>query len=396
MSAMKVMAVVGTRPEAIKMAPVIATLQRTKGITPVVCATGQHRQLLRQVLATFDIRCDHDLDVMEANQTLAQLTAKVITGFDRVLAAERPDWVLVQGDTTTVLAASLVAFYHRVRVGHVEAGLRTREKWQPYPEEINRRLTDVLADLYFAPTVRSKENLLREGVPEAAVVVTGNTVIDALLMAVERNKRARQTDEQAAHNGRRLVLVTAHRRENFGAPIRNICKAIKQLAARYRSDVDFVYPVHPNPQIKEPALSLLSGIPNLTLSEPLSYMDLVRLLSRASLVLTDSGGLQEEAPSLRVPVLVLRDVTERPEGVAAGVVRVVGTDRRAIVKAASRLLDDPEEHRRMATGINPYGDGHASERIVEALRRYASSRITTASTRAALRSHWKSDAHACQ
>jgi UDP-N-acetylglucosamine 2-epimerase (non-hydrolysing) len=297
------------------------------------------------------------------------VTARVITGLDRVLAVERPDWLLVQGDTTTVLAASLVAFYHRVRIGHVEAGLRTGDKWQPYPEEINRRLTDALADVYFAPTPRSKEHLLAEGVPESDIVVTGNTVIDALLMAVDRIDAEGLTNGQEAQNGRRLVLITAHRRENFGTPITNICAAIKELSIRYRSQCDFVYPVHPNPCIREPAYRLLDGLPNLTLTDPLSYMDLVKLLRRAALLLTDSGGLQEEAPSLRVPVLVLRDVTERPEGVAAGVVRVVGTDREAIVEAASRLLDDPEEHRRMATGINPYGDGRASQRIVETLLR---------------------------
>jgi UDP-N-acetylglucosamine 2-epimerase (non-hydrolysing) len=365
---LKVITIIGTRPEAIKMAPVIKELAKYPDeIASLVCATAQHREMLDQVLDGFGIRPDYDLDVMLPGQTLSQLTANILTRLDHVVAEEQPDWVLVQGDTTTVMVASLVAYYHRVRVGHVEAGLRTNDKWQPYPEEINRRIADVLADLYFAPTEGSRQNLLREGVLDQAIVVTGNTVIDALLMTVHQLEQEASHSQLWPSNGRRLILVTAHRRENFGQPLTHICRALAEIAAHYPSDVQLIYPVHPNPNVLGPVYQMLDGIPNVTLTEPLGYRDFVRLMSQAHLILTDSGGLQEEAPSLGVPVLVLRDVTERPEGVAAGVIKVVGTDEQAILDEVSTLLEDNQAYQRMARGTNPYGDGQASRRIVEAI-----------------------------
>lgn len=366
---MKVLTIVGTRPEAIKMAPVIKELEKYPDeIQSVVCATAQHREMLDQVLDIFGVRPDYDLDVMLPDQTLSQLTANILTRLDEVMTREQPDWALVQGDTTTVMVAGLVAYYHRVRLGHVEAGLRTEDKWQPYPEEINRRLTDVLADLYFAPTRHNRSNLVREGVSPGAIVVTGNTVIDALLMTVRRVRQEEPT-EPWPRDGRRLVLVTAHRRENFGQPLVRICRALAEIAAHYSSEIHVVYPVHPNPNVSGPVHRMLGGIPNITLMEPLGYCDFVRMMSHAYLILTDSGGLQEEAPSLRVPVLVLREVTERPEGVAAGVVKVVGTSEDAIVEGVATLLEDDSVYQRMAQGVNPYGDGRASQRIVDAIRR---------------------------
>lgn len=350
------------------MAPVIKELEKYPDeIQSVVCATAQHREMLDQVLTVFDLQPDYDLDVMLPGQTLSQLTANILTHLDQVVAQERPDWVLVQGDTTTVMVASLVAYYHRVWLGHVEAGLRTNDKWQPYPEEINRRLTDVLADFCFVPTESSRQNLLREGVPDQTIVVTGNTVIDALLMTIRRLRQEEGPSQQWSSNGRRLILVTAHRRENFGQPLIRVCRALAKIATRYPSKVQLVYPVHPNPNVLGPVHKMLGDIPNITLTEPLGYYDFVRLMSEAYLILTDSGGLQEEAPSLGVPVLVLREVTERPEGVAAGTARMVGTSCQRIVEETAVLLDDGEIYERMARAVNPYGDGRASQRIVAAL-----------------------------
>jgi UDP-N-acetylglucosamine 2-epimerase (non-hydrolysing) len=330
-----------------------------------VCATAQHRSLLDQVLDVFAIRPDFDLNLMQPNQSLSQLTGNLFLHLDQLIGQERPDWVLVQGDTTTVMVASLVAFYHRVRIGHVEAGLRTGDRLQPYPEEINRRITDLLADVYFAPTEVSRQNLLHEGVTESAIVLTGNTSIDALHMALSYL----DTAESARPNGseHRLILVTAHRRENFGDPLVRICRALAHLAQHYGPKVKIVYAMHPNPNVQQPVRKLLGAIPNIVLTEALSYRDFVQLMSRAYLILTDSGGLQEEAPSLGIPVLVLRAVTERPEGVAAGVVKLVGTDEQTIVEAAVELLDDAAAYGRMAQRVNPYGDGRASQRIVKAL-----------------------------
>jgi UDP-N-acetylglucosamine 2-epimerase (non-hydrolysing) len=376
----KVLIVVGTRPEAIKMSPVIKELERYPNeIQSVVCVTAQHREMLDQVLSVFDIQPDYDLDIMLPDQTLSQITANILTRLDQVVAFEQPDWVLVQGDTTTVMVAGLVAYYHRVRVGHVEAGLRTGDKFQPFPEEINRRIADVLTDLYFAPTERNRQNLLREGISDEAIVVTGNTVIDALLMTVRRLRREGSRSQQWSSNGQRLILVTAHRRENFGQPLIRICRALAEIATRYPSDVQLVYPVHPNPNVSGPVHEMLGGIPNITLTEPLGYYDFVRLMSQAYLILTDSGGLQEEAPSLGVPVLVLREVTERPEGVAAGVVKVIGTDEQTIANEVVTLLENDLVYRNMSQRANPYGDGRASQRIVAAIRATPSSHERAAS-----------------
>lgn len=364
----KVMTVIGTRPEAIKMAPVIRELENHREeVESLVCATAQHREMLDQVLNTFKISVDYDLDLMRPNQSLSQLTARTLTGLDDVIGKERPHWVLVQGDTTTVMVASLVAFYHRVKVGHVEAGLRTGDKFQPFPEEVNRRITDVLADIYFAPTEHSRANLLHEGVSPQAIVVTGNTVIDALMMTARRVKQ-RPLDARIGNiDGKRLILVTAHRRENFGTPLANICRALIEVARRYRDDVHIVYPVHLNPNVSRPVHEALGGVPNISLIEPVDYEAFVGLMSRAYLVLTDSGGLQEESPSLNKPVLVLRQTTERPEVVTLGAARLVGTDYETIVCETMRLLEDPLAYRKMASVTNPYGDGCASQRIVQAI-----------------------------
>ncbi len=365
---MKILSIVGTRPEAIKMAPVIRELARHGGqIVSRVCVTAQHRQMLDQVLSLFAIAPDHDLNVMEAGQSPARVAAAVLTRLAPVLKAEMPDWVLVQGDTTTVLAAAIAAFYARIKVGHVEAGLRTGDRFQPFPEEINRRMASVAADLHFAPTARARENLLREGIPDALIRVTGNPVIDALFLAAERPYDPAGGPLAGIPWQRRLILVTAHRRENFGAPLEQICLALRDLAETYRDDVQIVYPVHLNPNVQEPVRRLLGNTPGISLLAPLDYLPLVHLLKKSTLVLTDSGGLQEEAPGLGKPVLVLREVTERPEAVEAGTVRMVGADRARIVAGAKLLLDDPAEYRQMARALNPYGDGHAAERIVQAL-----------------------------
>lgn len=368
---LRVLSIFGTRPEAVKMAPVVQALASTSGITSRVCVTGQHREMLDQVLNLFNITPDIDLNLMRPDQSLAQLTASILTHLDPVLEKEQPDWILVQGDTTTVMAAALLGYYRHIRVGHVEAGLRTGDKWQPFPEEINRRVTSVMADLHFAPTEHSRQNLLREGVDPAQVVVTGNPVIDAL-HAIARQPEPSEGSDLLARNGvnaggKRLVLVTAHRRENFGAPLEDIYTALKTLAQIYRDEVVFVYPVHLNPHVQEPAHRLLDGISNLLLLPPLDYLPLVHLMKHAALVLTDSGGIQEEAPGLGIPTLVLREVTERPEGVEAGVLKLVGTDPDRIVTEARRLLDDPAAHAKMAHAVNPFGNGHAAAAIVDAL-----------------------------
>jgi len=364
-----VLSVVGTRPEAIKMAPVIQELRaRPDSVRSVVCSTGQHREMLDQVLRLFQIQPDHELEVMEPNQTLSGLTAALIRGLDSVLCRVRPDWVLAQGDTTTVLAAALAAYYHGARFGHVEAGLRTGDKRRPFPEEVNRLIADDIADLYFCPTERARCALLREGKPEAAIRVTGNTVIDALLQAASMPYDWDGGPLRGLPRDRRYVLVTAHRRESFGEPFRELCQAIRDLAERHGPrGVHFVYPVHLNPNVRGPVLDLLAGLEFVTLLEPLDYLSLVHLMRRSVLILTDSGGIQEEAPGLGVPVLVMRDTTERPEGVAAGVVRLVGTGRERIVAEASRFLEDEGARRRMASGANPYGDGRAARRVVDAL-----------------------------
>lgn len=366
----KVLSVFGTRPEAVKMAPIVRLLKESPEIESRVCVTAQHRQMLDQVLELFQIEPDYDLDLMRDNQTLAQISASIFTHLDPILADYQPDWVLVVGDTTTVVTTSQLAYYRRIKLGHVEAGLRTHNKWHPFPEELNRRIATVIADLHFAPTEWSKGNLLREGVDENAIRVTGNPVIDALNYVAQQDEpqEIRQLLDGLGVRGtatKRLVLVTAHRRENFGLPLENICHAIRAIAER--QDVEIVYPVHLNPNVQEPVHRILKGAPHITLLPPLDYLPMVHLMKHAKLILTDSGGLQEEAPSFGIPVLVLRETTERPEGVEAGTLKLVGTETSHILREASRLLDDPSAHAKMAKAANPYGDGHAAERIIQAL-----------------------------
>ncbi len=349
------------------MAPVIRELRKHPSRVDVrVCVTGQHREMLDQVLDLFEIVPDHDLAIMRADQSLTEVTAAALTGLDAVIATERPDWVVVQGDTTTAMAAALVAFYHRTPIAHVEAGLRSWNPAQPFPEEMNRRIADTLSNLHFAPTALARQNLVREGIDERTILVTGNTVIDALHWVSELPAPA-DLDRLIPPNGTRLLLVTAHRRESFGPAMQEICLAIRDLAARYGDRVRVVYPVHLNPHVQEAAYRLLGDVPNVALVPPLDYLRLVHLMKRAYLVLTDSGGIQEEAPGLGKPVLVLREVTERPEAVTAGAARVVGTSRERVVGETTRLLDEPAEYAQMARAVNPFGDGHAAQRIVSAL-----------------------------
>ena len=367
---LRVMVIIGTRPEAIKMAPVVKQLRRhPEMIETRVCSTGQHREMLDQVLDIFAITPDVELDIMKPEQTPSGVVAAVIGALEPVLAREQPDWLLVQGDTTTVMAAAIAAHHLRISVGHVEAGLRSHDKYNPFPEEMNRLIADHLSDLLFAPTPGARDNLLREGISERSIRVTGNTVIDALL---EIAGQPWQPDSHSSladlPNDRRLILVTAHRRESFGAPLRSICAALREITARY--GVHIVYPVHLNPNVWVPVHELLAGVPGITLLPPVDYRSLVYLMKRAHLILTDSGGIQEEAPRLGVPVLVLRSVTERPEAVEAGTTRVVGTDADAIVGEVDRLLRDDAAYQSMAKAVNPYGDGHAAARIVEALLQY--------------------------
>ncbi len=364
-----VLSVIGTRPEAIKMAPVIEELNRHPDeVQSVVCATAQHREMLDQVLKLFDIRPDYDLNIMQANQALSQLTADLFARLDPVVKQTRPECVLAQGDTTTVLVTALVAYYHKLPFGHVEAGLRTGDPFKPFPEEVNRRFADGLADLLFAPTVRARQALLEESIPPAKIWVTGNTVVDALLSVAARPYDWSAGPLANIPQDHRLVLVTAHRRESFGAPLREICLAIRELALQFQSsDVHFIYPVHLNPEARQPVEDILSGMSNVSLIKPLDYLSIVHLMKHSTLILTDSGGIQEEAPSLGVPVLVMRENTERPEAIEAGVARLVGTECRRIVEEAEWLLRDPTAHAVMARGINPYGDGKAAKRIVSVL-----------------------------
>lgn len=364
----KVLIAFGTRPEAIKMAPVVEAFRQDGSMDVVVAVTAQHREMLDQVLELFGIVPDEDLDLMRPGQSLSDLFARILTGMSELIARHRPDIVLVHGDTSTTLATALAAFYNKVKVGHVEAGLRTGDIWAPWPEEANRCLTSPLSSVHFAPTQRSLENLLAEGVSAERIEVTGNTVIDALLEVVERIEQdpaleARLSEQFPFLDGdRRLVLVTGHRRENFGTGFEQICCALKALAER--GDVQVLYPVHLNPNVQEPVNRLLAGVDNVILIEPQDYLPFVYLMSRASLIITDSGGVQEEAPSLGKPVLVMRDTTERPEAVDAGTVRLVGTDAKQIVAEATRLLDDAGAYAEMSRAHNPYGDGLASSRIV--------------------------------
>lgn len=362
----KVMVVFGTRPEAIKMAPVIKELKKTEGIKLVVCVTAQHREMLDQVLNLFQIKPDYDMDLMKAGQDLFGITSGVLNGMKKVLEREQPDLVLVHGDTTTTFAASLAAFYMRIPVGHVEAGLRTHNKYSPFPEELNRTLTGRLADLHFSPTDTSRENLIAESIAQFKIWVTGNTVIDALLDTVQPNYSF--GPELAGINfNRRILLVTTHRRENWGNPMRQIYLALIDLAEEF-PDIQVVFPVHKNPIVRKAAEEMLSDRERFNLIEPLDYEPFANLMNRSYLILTDSGGLQEEAPSLGKPVLVLRDTTERPEAVKAGTVKLIGTNRQRIYEAASLLLRNQVEYEKMAQAINPYGDGKAARRIVKVVK----------------------------
>ena len=362
-----ILSVLGTRPEAVKMAPVVRALAlHSDRVRSVVVVTGQHRRMLDQVLDVFPITPDHDLDVMRPDQSLAGLTAALFVGLDRVISKVGPAWVLAQGDTTSAFVASMTAYYHGVRFGHVEAGLRTGDKQRPFPEEINRRIADLVADAHFAPTERARQALLREGCPDATILVTGNTGIDALLDVAARPYDWSAGPLAALPRDRPLVLITAHRRESFGAAFRDLCLAIRDLAARFEPEgVQFVYPVHLNPHVRQPVGELLTGLPNVHLLEPLDYVSLVHLMKRSTLILTDSGGIQEEAPSFGVPVLVLRETTERPEGIEAGFAFLVGTQRARIVDEATRLLREPAAQ--ASATHNPYGDGKAASRIVNYL-----------------------------
>jgi UDP-N-acetylglucosamine 2-epimerase (non-hydrolysing) len=363
------MVVIGTRPEAIKLAPIVLELARHRELfEPQICVTGQHREMLDQMLQVFGLRPDYDLGVMKAGQGLAEVTAACLTGLDWVLGRERPALVLVQGDTTTTFGAALAAFYHHIPVGHIEAGLRTGKKHDPFPEEINRRLATHLTDFHFAPTELARNNLLLEGVTPDNISVTGNTVVDALLFTRARlaKEPSLAVDPLGPTDGLRTILVTAHRRESFGAPFRRICEAIRVLAER-RRDVLVVYPVHLNPNVQAPVREILDGVPNVRLLAPLDYFSFVACMQRADILLTDSGGIQEEGPSLGKPVLVMREVSERPEAIAAGTACLTGTNPDTIVAAVTSLLDDPACYKRMTSRPNPYGDGYAAERIVHFL-----------------------------
>ncbi len=364
---MKVLVVFGTRPEAIKLAPVVTALAASDRIRPVVCLTGQHREMLAGVMAFFGLAADHDLSIMKPEQDLVYVTSAVLAGVQRVLTVERPDWVLVHGDTTTAMAAALAAFYAGCRIGHVEAGLRTGDLRQPWPEEMNRSVIDRLADALFAPTPGARDNLLKENLAAERIVVTGNTVVDALL-AVRRRLESDDALARAAASGfgfldagKRLILVTGHRRESFGHGFEEICAGLRRIAAR--PDVQIVYPVHLNPAVQAPVRRILGDLPNVHLVAPLDYVPFVSLMMRSHIILTDSGGIQEEAPSLGKPVLVMRNLTERPEAVAAGTVALVGADRRRIYEAAVELLDSPARYAEFSRAHNPYGDGLAGVRI---------------------------------
>jgi len=359
--------VFGTRPEAIKLAPVYLEAKERPDIQPTVCVTAQHREMLDQVLRLFSIEPEVDLNLMKPGQSLEQILAGVFTHLPAVLDEIKPDMLVVQGDTTTTFAAAKAAFCKKIPVAHVEAGLRTNDKYAPFPEEINRRLTSCIASLHFAPTENNRQNLLREGYDPETIHVTGNTVIDALLQVAERPEKLPEAVPDDLSG--RLILVTAHRRESFGEPFRDLCRGLAEIARTHPNDT-VLYPVHLNPNVRKPVYDILADTPNVRLIEPLDYEPFVHLLKRAHLVLTDSGGIQEEAPGLGVPVLVMREKTERPEGIEAGTVKLVGTDTACIVAEASKLLDDPAAHRAMAEAKNPYGDGHASERICDIIEKF--------------------------
>lgn len=367
----KLLNIIGTRPEAVKMSPVIQIAREHPDIESYLCVTAQHRQMLDQVLSVFDIKPDFDLNLMQPNQSLAQITASILTNLEPILTKVNPDWIFVQGDTTTVMTAALLSFYNRINIGHIEAGLRTRDKWQPFPEEINRRIAGVVADLHLAPTQGARQNLLNEGVEDWRIYVTGNPAIDALRIITSRPAPADVQNlfdqYHIGQNGKKLILVTAHRRENFGQPIIDICTALKAIAEQYQDQVHILYPVHLNPNIQEPVYRLLGPVSNITLLPPLDYLPMAHLLKAAYLVLTDSGGIQEEAAGLHKPALVMREVTERPEGVAAGVLKLVGTNPEKIISHVQELLEDQVIYHKMSQSKNPFGDGYAAEKIIKSL-----------------------------
>lgn len=369
---MKVLTIFGTRPEAIKMAPVVQSLKGCPELDTKICVTAQHRQMLDQVLRLFDLQPDFDLNLMKSGQDLTDITCAVLSGLRPILRQWRPDWILVHGDTTTTMAASLAAYYEKIPVGHVEAGLRTNDIYAPWPEEMNRRIAGSIASMHFAPTEGARANLRREGIDAANIIVTGNTVIDALLAVVQRLRTERELQAELQRKfpfldaQKRILLVTGHRRENFGAGFENICHALKELSLR--TDIQIIYPVHLNPNVQEPVQRILGNNPQIHLIEPQDYLPFVYLMDQAHIILTDSGGIQEEAPSLGKPVLVMRDTTERPEAVEAQTVRLVGTDRQKIVASVHELLDDPHQYARMSLAHNPYGDGQAAHRIAQYLK----------------------------
>lgn len=363
----KVMSIFGTRPEAIKMAPLVKELERRKEIESIVCVTAQHREMLDQVLNTFDIKPDYDLNIMKQGQSLADVTTRALVGLEEVIKEVKPDIVLVHGDTTTTFAGALAAFYNQVAIGHVEAGLRTYDKYSPYPEEMNRQMVDRLSDMYFAPTEISKDNLLKENIDESKIYITGNTAIDAMSTTVDENYTHPELDW--IKPGERMILLTAHRRENLGEPMRHIFRAIKRVVDEF-SDVKVIYPIHMNPRVREVANEVFGDADRVKLIEPLEVFDFHNFQNKSYIILTDSGGIQEEAPSLGKPVLVLRDTTERPEGIKAGTLKLVGTDEDVIYEETKKLLLDKKEYEKMSKASNPYGDGHASEKIVDAIIKY--------------------------
>ncbi|MBQ9973098.1 MAG: UDP-N-acetylglucosamine 2-epimerase (non-hydrolyzing) [Firmicutes bacterium] len=366
---MKVLTVFGTRPEAIKMAPLVKELEKAEGIESVLCVTAQHREMLDQVLELFQLKPDYDLNIMKPNQTISMITSNVLNGLDEVFNKEQPDIVLVHGDTTTTFAAALAGFYHQVKIGHVEAGLRTYDKYSPFPEEMNRVLTGHMADLHFSPTERNRDNLLREGIDESKIFITGNTVIDAFLeVAGKPYEFEDETLKTIDFENKRVITVTCHRRENLGENMENIFGAIRQIADEF-DDVEVIYPVHLNPKVREIAGRILDGADNIHLIEPLQYQPFVNLQAKSYLIITDSGGMQEEAPSLGKPVLVVRKETERPEAIAAGTAKLAGVERDTIYNMTKELLTDKEAYDKMAHAANPYGDGKTSQRIVEILKK---------------------------
>ena len=364
MKQIKVISIFGTRPEAIKMAPLVKELEKRKEIESIVVVTAQHRQMLDSVLETFNIKPDYDLNIMKQGQTLGDITTRALTGLEEVIKKEKPDIVLVHGDTTTTFAGALAAFYNGTSIGHVEAGLRTYDKYSPYPEEMNRQMVDCMTDMYFAPTLMSKENLLKEGKDESKIYVTGNTAIDAMATTVDENYT--HPELEWIKPNKKMILLTAHRRENLGKPMRNIFKAVKKITDEF-NDVKVIYPIHLNPKVREIANEVFKGDDKVHLIEPLEVFDFHNFQNKSYIILTDSGGIQEEAPSLGKPVLVLRDTTERPEGIKAGTLKLVGTDEETIYNETKKLLTDKKEYEKMSKASNPYGDGHASEKIVYAI-----------------------------